>query len=114
MLSTQAVLDTVGRDLPAKAVENPWPRTPASEQARRAALARHERPRASGRGEPATSDRAYSTAEVEFMNAMQSYKQSSGRMFPTWSEVLEVLTSLGYRKAGTEEVRRRALQIAAV
>jgi hypothetical protein len=32
------------------------------------------------------------------MAAMQRYKESSGRMFPTWSEVLEVLQSLGYRK----------------
>jgi hypothetical protein len=32
------------------------------------------------------------------MQAMHEYKQSSGRMFPTWSEVLEVLRSLGYEK----------------
>ena len=32
------------------------------------------------------------------MNAMQLYKQASGRMFPTWSEVLEVLKGLGYEK----------------
>ena len=29
---------------------------------------------------------------------MSEYKQKSGRMFPTWSEVLEVLRSLGYEK----------------
>ena len=34
------------------------------------------------------------------MQAMQDYKQSSGRMFPTWSEVLEVLRGLGYEKSG--------------
>jgi hypothetical protein len=39
-------------------------------------------------------------AELELLNAMQAYKESSGRMFPTWSEVLEVLTGLGYEKAG--------------
>ena len=32
------------------------------------------------------------------MQAMQDYKLKSGRMFPTWSEVLEVLRDLGYRK----------------
>jgi hypothetical protein len=37
--------------------------------------------------------------EREFMEAMQAYKLRSGRMFPTWSEVLEVLRSLGYEKA---------------
>jgi hypothetical protein len=35
---------------------------------------------------------------MEFMQAMHDYKQQSGRMFPTWSEVLEVLKSLGYAK----------------
>src|SRR5437870_1244778 len=39
-----------------------------------------------------------SPAELEFMQAMQAYKQTSGRSFPTWSEVLEVLRSLGYQK----------------
>jgi hypothetical protein len=32
------------------------------------------------------------------MQAMQEYKKRSGRMFPTWSEVLEVLRELGYEK----------------
>jgi hypothetical protein len=32
------------------------------------------------------------------MKAMQEYKASSGRLFPTWSEVLEVLRNLGYQK----------------
>ena len=32
------------------------------------------------------------------MGALQEYKRRSGRMFPTWSEVLEVLRALGYRK----------------
>ena len=35
---------------------------------------------------------------MEFMLAMNEYKQKSGRMFPTWSEVLEVLRGLGYEK----------------
>lgn len=48
--------------------------------------------------DPTTCDRDYSVAEIEFMNAMQAYKQKSGRMFPTWSEVLEVLRDLGYEK----------------
>ena len=49
--------------------------------------------------DPTTTERDYSAAEMEFMLAMQEYKKSSGRMFPTWSEVLEVLHSLGYKKA---------------
>jgi hypothetical protein len=41
-----------------------------------------------------------SNAETDFMEAMKAYKQASGRMFPTWSEALEVLHSLGYEKVG--------------
>ncbi|HEV3142850.1 MAG TPA: hypothetical protein VGZ47_03085 [Gemmataceae bacterium] len=36
--------------------------------------------------------------EVEFMKAMDQYKRDNRRPFPTWSEVLEVLRALGYRK----------------
>ena len=32
------------------------------------------------------------------MNAIEEYKRASGRMFPTCSEVLEVLQKLGYEK----------------
>ena len=32
------------------------------------------------------------------MKAMDEYKRRSGRQFPTWSEVLEVIYTLGYRK----------------
>jgi hypothetical protein len=32
------------------------------------------------------------------MVAMDTYKRANRRPFPTWSEVLEVLTALGYRK----------------
>ena len=42
-----------------------------------------------------------SAAEREFISAILDYKQSSGRMFPTWSEVLEVAQSLGYVKPGS-------------
>ena len=32
------------------------------------------------------------------MHAMDEYKRASGRMFPTCSEILEVLINMGYRK----------------
>ena len=74
-----------------------WINRRASAQAIRAANARQ----VSGRRrfiDPTTCEREYSMAEMEFMQAMHAYKQQSGRMFPTWSEVLEVLKSLGYEK----------------
>jgi hypothetical protein len=38
-------------------------------------------------------------AELSLQEAVEEYKRSSGRMFPTWSEVLEVIRGLGYEKA---------------
>jgi hypothetical protein len=46
--------------------------------------------------DPTTCDRDYAPEEVEFMRALETYKRSSGRMFPTCSEILEVVRSLGY------------------
>lgn len=48
--------------------------------------------------DPTTCERNYSAEEIEFMTALEGYKRSSGRMFPTCSEVLEVLRTLGYEK----------------
>lgn len=48
--------------------------------------------------DPTTCERDYTDEEIDFMKAMDEYKRKAGRQFPTWSEVLEVLRSLGYRK----------------
>jgi hypothetical protein len=48
--------------------------------------------------DPTTCERDYSGEEIEFMQALDAYKRSSGRMFPTCSEILEVIRSLGYQK----------------
>lgn len=48
--------------------------------------------------DPTTCERDYTNDEIEFMQAMDRYKRDNRRPFPTWSEVLEVLRSLGYRK----------------
>ena len=48
--------------------------------------------------DPTTCERDYSPDEIEFMQALDAYKRSSGRMFPTCSEILEVVRSLGYVK----------------
>ena len=54
--------------------------------------------------DPTTCERDYSDEEVEFMNAMDEYKRKSGRMFPTCSEVLEVIRELGYTKLTPAEI----------
>jgi hypothetical protein len=48
--------------------------------------------------DPTTCERDYTDEEIAFMKAMDLYKRANRRPFPTWSEVLEVLRSLGYRK----------------
>jgi len=48
--------------------------------------------------DPTTCERDYSPDEIEFMGALDDYKRRSGRMFPTCSEILEVIRALGYEK----------------
>ena len=48
--------------------------------------------------DPTTCERDYNDDEIGFMRAMDQYKRDNRRPFPTWSEVLEVLRALGYRK----------------
>jgi hypothetical protein len=48
--------------------------------------------------DPTTCERDYSDEQIEFMKAMDTYKRANRRPFPTWSEVLEVVVALGYRK----------------
>ena len=46
--------------------------------------------------DPTTCEREYSDDEIEFMQALDAYKRANGRMFPTCSEILEVIRALGY------------------
>ena len=46
--------------------------------------------------DPTTCERDYSGEEIEFMQALDAYKRANGRMFPTCSEILEVIRDLGY------------------
>ncbi len=48
--------------------------------------------------DPTTCERDYTDEEMNFMGAVESYKREFARPFPTWSEILEVLKSLGYRR----------------
>ncbi|MEK6234489.1 MAG: hypothetical protein N2C14_07235 [Planctomycetales bacterium] len=55
--------------------------------------------------DPTTCERDYSNDEVEFMRALDDYKRRNGRMFPTCSEILEVIRGLGYCRLSAEEIR---------
>lgn len=62
------------------------------------ALERREKKNRRRQIDPTTCERDYSSEEIEFMRALDDYKRKSGRMFPTCSEILEVIRSLGYQR----------------
>jgi hypothetical protein len=39
-----------------------------------------------------------SDEQFEFLMAIDEYKRKNGRPFPTWTEVLELIKAMGYRK----------------
>jgi hypothetical protein len=48
--------------------------------------------------DPTTFDKQYSDDEMEFMNAVQRFKEQSGKAFPAYGDVLKIAVGLGYRK----------------
>jgi hypothetical protein len=67
-------------------------------QDRRGAGSRPPLPERRRQVDPTTCERDYNDDEIIFMKAMDQYKRDNRRPFPTWSEVLEVLRALGYRR----------------
>jgi hypothetical protein len=49
--------------------------------------------------DPTTFEKQYTDDEMEFMNAMQRFKELSGKTFPSHGDVLKVAIMLGYRRA---------------
>jgi hypothetical protein len=85
-----------GRERRAKLITNASPEqndppSPCSGERR----AKKERRR---RIDPTTFDKQYSDDEMEFMNAVQRFKEQSGKAFPSYAEVLKVAVELGYRQ----------------
>ncbi|HEV3418470.1 MAG TPA: hypothetical protein VG056_16730 [Pirellulales bacterium] len=62
--------------------------------------------------DPTTCERDYSGEEIEFMQALEQYKRTSGRMFPTCSEILEVIRDLGYQRVSGGELLAAKNEIA--
>lgn len=61
--------------------------------------------------DPTTCERDYNGEEIEFMQALDAYKRSSGRMFPTCSEILEVIRDLGYVRLTEEQLAELAPEV---
>jgi hypothetical protein len=46
-----------------------------------------------------------SDEQLEFVLAIDTYKRLNNRPFPTWTEVLEVVKQLGYRKVAASTIK---------
>jgi len=44
-----------------------------------------------------------SDEQFEFLMAIEEYKRANAKPFPTWTEVLEVMKALGYRKVAAPQ-----------
>lgn len=62
--------------------------------------------------DPTTCERDYTDDEIEFMHALDEYKRANGRMFPTCSEILEVVRKLGYEKLDVNQTKVVAAPLA--
>jgi hypothetical protein len=48
-----------------------------------------------------------SDEQFEFLMAIDEYRKKNSRPFPTWTEVLEVIKTLGYRKVAEPQSLRQ-------
>lgn len=46
-----------------------------------------------------------STSQFEFIMAIETYKRVNKRMYPTWTEILEIVHQLGYRKVEPRQIQ---------
>ncbi len=43
--------------------------------------------------------------QFEFVMAIETYKKVNKRMYPTWTEILEICRQLGYRKVEPRTIK---------
>jgi hypothetical protein len=63
-----------------------------------AASAARRKGKPSGPTHPVTSEREYTCDELEFLMAVQAHKERTHDPFPSLTELLRILKSLGYVK----------------
>jgi hypothetical protein len=51
-----------------------------------------------------------SDEQFEFVMAIDRYKQTNARPFPTWTEVLEVIKAMGYRKVAEPQSLEQSVE----
>jgi hypothetical protein len=68
-----------------------------------------ERRRGPGRrrsdGRKSAEEGEMTAEQFEFVMAIEKYKKVNKRLYPTWTEVLEVINQLGYRKVMSREIK---------
>ncbi|MEM8875968.1 MAG: hypothetical protein AAGD32_17115 [Planctomycetota bacterium] len=67
------------------------------ERRRGAGIRREEDRRSAEEGE-------MTAEQYEFIRAIETYKKVNKKLFPTWTEVLEVMEQLGYRKVEARSI----------
>jgi hypothetical protein len=45
------------------------------------------------------------TEQFEFVMAVETYKKVNRRLYPTWTEILEIVNQLGYRKVEHRDIQ---------
>jgi hypothetical protein len=79
------------------------------DQDRRTGLERRRGPGRRRSDDHKSAEEGEMTAEqFEFVMAIETYKRVNKRMYPTWTEILEVLYQLGYRKVLTRDITLQA------
>jgi len=72
---------------------------------RRLGLDRRRGPgRRVGEDRKAAEEGQMSDEQMEFLQAIDQYKRKNARPFPTWTEVLEIIKALGYRKVAEPQL----------
>ena len=72
--------------------------TTGLERRRGAGIRRSDERRAAEEGE-------MNTEQFEFVMAVEAYKKANRKLYPTWTEIFEVLRQLGYRKVQQRDVK---------
>jgi hypothetical protein len=81
-------------------------RTAATERRSATGLERRRGPGRRRSDDRKSAEEGEMTAEqFEFCMAIQTYKKVNKKMYPTWTEVLEVVRQLGYRKVMPREIK---------
>jgi hypothetical protein len=52
-----------------------------------------------------------SDEQFDFLMAIQEYKNKNARPFPTWTEVLDIIKALGYRKVAEPQLYKEHLTV---